>query len=263
MTKSKSKKTKSTAPVKKSARLPAASGRPFPAGRGEPDPYSGLAVGDEVPSLTRGPIERVHIARYAGATGEFSVMNLDDTQAKNAGMPQVMVQPMLAGATCAQMLTDWLQGGRVLKLDLRFLKIVWPGDAIACHGRVADLSRADDRSQAEVDLWAENQKGELVIRGAAVCELKRGATLLRPPPAMVPRKAPPPPLVPRPAAPAPPAAAGAKSSKKPAAKKPAAKSKSKKASRPRSAVKTKRARPAAKHALKKKTKPTKKKGAKR
>src|SRR5205823_3242354 len=57
------------------------------------------------------------------------------------------------------------------KLSARFVKIVWPGDELTCHGRVAELRKERGACYADVELWAENQKGELVLRGQATCEL--------------------------------------------------------------------------------------------
>lgn len=235
---------------KKPQRGPDRSSGRQPFGGTQSDPFSGLTMGDEVPSFTRGPIDRVRIARYAGAIDEYSVMHLDDAGARAGGMPQVYVQPMLAGAWCAQMLTDWLQGGRVVKIDLRFVKMVWPGDIIVSHGRVSHLRREAERGRVEVDVWAENQRGELVIRGAALCELKPGAVLLRPPPPVLPRKAPPAPLplaqpakkaaAPHKTKPAVKKPAAAKKLKKHSAKKPATKAKPKK-SKPKTKPKTRTA----------------------
>jgi len=59
----------------------------------------------------------------------------------------------------------------VRKLGARFIKIVWPGDELTCHGRIAELRRETGACYADVELWAENQKGELVLRGQATCEL--------------------------------------------------------------------------------------------
>src|SRR5204862_56810 len=95
---------------------------------------------------------------------------------------------MLAMAFVGQLLTAWLRRGHVRKLGARFIKIVWPGDELTCHGRIAELRRETGACYADVELWAENQKGELVLRGQATCELyespqnggdRRGCTSVR------------------------------------------------------------------------------------
>ena len=57
------------------------------------------------------------------------------------------------------------------KLSARFVKIVWPQDELTCRGRISELRKEGGGCYADVELWAENQKGELVLRGQATCEL--------------------------------------------------------------------------------------------
>src|SRR5207248_7437297 len=78
---------------------------------------------------------------------------------------------MLAMAFVGQLLSAWLRRGHVRKLSARFIKIVWPNDELTCHGRIAELRKDGGACYADVELWAENQKGELVLRGQATCEL--------------------------------------------------------------------------------------------
>ena len=70
-----------------------------------------------------------------------------------------------------QLLTAWLRRGHVRRLSARFVKIVWPADELTCRGRIAELRKENGACYADVELWAENQKGELVLRGQATCEL--------------------------------------------------------------------------------------------
>src|SRR5258708_39839198 len=45
------------------------------------------------------------------------------------------------------------------------MKMMWPGDTVVCKGRVTDRFGDNGRYFAEIELWAENQKGELVLKG--------------------------------------------------------------------------------------------------
>lgn len=127
-----------------------------------------LRVGDELPSLVKSPIDRVQIAQFAGASNDFNPMHVDEAQAKAAGMPSVFAHALLPMGFMAQFLMEWLRGGRLTKIAVRFVKLVWPGDILACKGRVL-ARRRDEQGHyfVDVDLWAENQKGELVLKGHA------------------------------------------------------------------------------------------------
>ena len=133
--------------------------------------WTELRVGDDLPPLTKPAIDRVQIVRYAAAAGDFNRLHLDEPYAHQLGFPGLFAPGMLPMAFVGQLLTSWLRRGHVRKLSARFIKIVWPQDELTCRGRIAELRREGGACYADVELWAENQKGELVLRGQATCEL--------------------------------------------------------------------------------------------
>lgn len=133
--------------------------------------WSELRVGDDLPPLTKPAIDRVQIVRYASASGDFNRLHLDEPYAHAVGFPGLFAPGMLAMAFVGQLLSAWLRRGHVRKLSARFIKIVWPNDELTCRGRIAELRKDAGACYADVELWAENQKGELVLRGQAICEL--------------------------------------------------------------------------------------------
>jgi acyl dehydratase len=133
--------------------------------------WSELRVGDDLPPLTKPAVDRVQIVRYAAAAGDFNRLHLDEPFTHQVGFPGLFAPGMLPMAFIGQSLTSWLRRGHVRKLSARFVKIVWPGDELTCRGRIAELRRESGACYADVELWAENQKGELVLRGLATCEL--------------------------------------------------------------------------------------------
>ncbi len=131
-----------------------------------------LRIGDELPTLVKPAIERVQIARFAGASNDFNPMHVDEVQARAAGMPSVFAHALLPMGFMGQFLTDWLKGGHLTRLAVRFVKLVWPGDTLACKGRVLARRRDEQgRYYVDVDLWAENQRGELVLKGHSTGQL--------------------------------------------------------------------------------------------
>jgi acyl dehydratase len=124
-----------------------------------------LRIGDELPTLVKPPIERVQIARFAGASNDFNPMHVDEIHARAA-------HALLPMGFMGQFLTDWLKGGHLTRLAVRFVKLVWPGDSLSCKGRVLARRRDEQgRYYVDVDLWAENQRGELVLKGHATGQL--------------------------------------------------------------------------------------------
>jgi acyl dehydratase len=136
-----------------------------------------LRVGDELAPLERPPLDRVQIARYAVAAGELRRLHLDEPYAVAAGFRSVLAPGALAMADISQLLTRWLATGRlgrIERLSSRFVKLVRPGDELTSHARIAELRRETGACFAELEMWVENQKGELVLRGHATCALPEG-----------------------------------------------------------------------------------------
>jgi acyl dehydratase len=126
-----------------------------------------VAVGDDLPPLVKGPLQQIQLTRYAGASGDFNPIHQDDEFARAAGMGGVFAHGMLSMAFVAQAVTDWAGAGTVRKLGVRFGGLVRLKDTVTCRGRVLAKTSKDDTHEIEVEVWAENQKGEKVVTGRA------------------------------------------------------------------------------------------------
>src|SRR5881628_1908583 len=129
--------------------------------------FEDVTVGDELPPLHKGPIEQIQLTRYAGASGDFNPIHQDDAFARAAGMGGVFAHGMLSMGFVAQALTDWAGVGRVKKPGVRFAALVRLKDVVTCRGRVVSRSSKDDVHLVELEVWAENQRGEKVVSGRA------------------------------------------------------------------------------------------------
>jgi acyl dehydratase len=232
--------------------------------------FENVRVGDELPAMAKAPIDRVQLARYAAATNDYNPLNIDELQAKAIGMPSVVAPSTLGLGFLGQLVTDWARGGQVRRASARFTRMLWPSDTLVCKGRVSDRWGEGGKYFVELDVWAENQKGELVVRGSVTLKVfysfedeTRFRTGQPPLIVNVPREsllaAPPAPAAPSPARPSPKDARPSKG--KPAkakrgAKKPARAKKSapKKAPKPKKPAKPAKSKPkkAAKSAKRKK-----------
>jgi acyl dehydratase len=133
--------------------------------------FESIRVGEELPALAKAPIDRVQLSRYAGASGDYNPVHVDELYAKSVGMPSVYAPGMLVMGMLGQLISDWARGGQLRRYNVRFIKMVWPGDTIVCKGRVSDRWGTGGRYFVEIDLWAENQRGELVMKGSSQIQL--------------------------------------------------------------------------------------------
>jgi acyl dehydratase len=136
--------------------------------------FEDVEVGHELPPLVKGPVQQIQLTRYAGASGDFNPIHQDDAFAKAAGMGGVFAHGMLSMGFVAQSVTDWLGVGCVKKISVRFAGLVRLGDVVTCRGTVVAKRPAKDGQEqnlVDLDLWAENQKGERVVTGKATAAL--------------------------------------------------------------------------------------------
>ncbi|MCE9672755.1 MaoC family dehydratase [Myxococcus stipitatus] len=133
--------------------------------------FEAIRVGDELPALAKAPVDRVQLSRYAGASGDFNPVHVDEIYAKSVGMPSVYAPGMLVMGMLGQLISDWARGGQMRRYNVRFIKMVWPGDTVVCKGRVSNRHGTGGRYFVDIDLWAENQRGELVMKGSAQIQL--------------------------------------------------------------------------------------------
>ncbi|MFZ5445623.1 MAG: MaoC/PaaZ C-terminal domain-containing protein [Myxococcota bacterium] len=127
--------------------------------------FENIRVGDELPAMAKAPLDRVQLARYAGATGDYNAVHVDEVAARALGMPSVVAPNTIGMGFLSQLVGDWARGAQVKRMSCRFLRMLWPGDTLVCKGRVADRHGQEGKYFLELDVWAENQKGESVIRG--------------------------------------------------------------------------------------------------
>jgi len=133
--------------------------------------FEDVQVGHDLPPLVKGPIQQIQLTRYAGASGDFNPIHQDEEFARQAGMGGVFAHGMLSMGFVAQALTDWAGAGRVRTLGVRFAALVRPKDTVTCKGRVLAKSSKGDLHTADLEVWAENQKGEKVVAGKATVAL--------------------------------------------------------------------------------------------
>jgi acyl dehydratase len=59
----------------------------------------------------------------------------------------------------------------VRKLGVRFAGLVRLKDTVTCRGRVLEKTSKDDAHTIELEVWAENVKGDKIVTGRATLSL--------------------------------------------------------------------------------------------
>jgi len=122
---------------------------------------SELAPGTELPTLRVTP-DRDTTARYAGASGDFNAIHLDDEFAQSVGLPGRILHGLYTMALLARAQTDALGGPEHLKrLAVQFRGIALPEHEIVISSVVKERSA----ERAVVSVTAQ-QQGKAIVRGA-------------------------------------------------------------------------------------------------
>jgi acyl dehydratase len=132
---------------------------------GDETPERGFAVGDEIPEL-KVPPDRYLTVRYAGASGDFNPIHIDEDFAKSVGLPGRILHGLYSMAQVARAQTEAAGGPDKLKrLSVQFRGMGLPEREIVVTGKV---THAGD-GRVVVDAVAV-QNGKRIIRNA-VAEL--------------------------------------------------------------------------------------------
>jgi acyl dehydratase len=131
-----------------------------------------LKVGDTREQIVIENVNRTHIVKYAGASGDFNPLHHDEGAAqKMGGYPSVFAHGMLSMGLTGRMLTDWVGPTGLKKYGVRFTKQVWPGDTLTAVATVREIGERDGDPVAGLDVVTTNQVGATVVTGTATARL--------------------------------------------------------------------------------------------
>ncbi|MEA2372506.1 MAG: hypothetical protein QOH12_2900 [Solirubrobacteraceae bacterium] len=127
---------------------------------------AGFDVGDQIPELKVTP-DRYVTVRYAGASGDFNPIHIDEDFAKSVGLPGRILHGLYSMALLARAQTDASGGPDKLKrLSVQFRGMGLPEQEITVTGKVTEAG--GDRLVVEA---VAVQNGKRIIRNA-VAELE-------------------------------------------------------------------------------------------
>ncbi|HET9773261.1 MAG TPA: MaoC family dehydratase, partial [Acidimicrobiia bacterium] len=105
-------------------------------------------AGAPLEPITRGPIQRPQIARFAAATGDFNPIHTDEAFAQKVGFPSVIAHGPLTLAFLTQALGHNFGPERVRAVAAQFRAPILPGDTLRVEGTVTEV--ADGRANCEL-----------------------------------------------------------------------------------------------------------------
>lgn len=112
-------------------------------------------------------ITDANITLFAGITGDFNPVHINEEYAKETMFGQRIAHGMLAGSLFSTVLGTQLPGEGCIYLgqDLKFTKPVFLGDTITATVTVTEL--IPEKNRVILETIATNQRHEVVVKGSA------------------------------------------------------------------------------------------------
>jgi 3-hydroxybutyryl-CoA dehydratase len=123
---------------------------------------SRLEPGSELAVLAVTP-ERYATVRYAGASGDFNPIHIDDEFARSVGLPGRILHGLYTMAVLARALTDATDD----PAKLRRLAVQFRGPALPEHEITVAATVSELRGDRAIVSASVSQQGKAVIRNAA------------------------------------------------------------------------------------------------
>lgn len=105
-------------------------------------------VGAALDPISRGPISRSQIAKFAAATGDFNPIHTDEAFAQKIGFPSIIAHGPLTLAFLTQVLGHNFGPDRVRGVTAQFRAPILPGDTLRVEGTVTEVG--DGRVNCEL-----------------------------------------------------------------------------------------------------------------
>lgn len=133
--------------------------------------FDDFTEGQELPSIPPELVTREKIIAYAGASGDYNPMHVDEVTNVAGGMGGVFAHGMFGTGLLGRLVTDALHDRPLRSFYVRCTKIVRPGDTLYCKARVARRWVEGGEGLVEFALEAVDQTGDVTHTGNAVAKV--------------------------------------------------------------------------------------------
>lgn len=127
--------------------------------------FHDLKIGEEVVNLTKSPISKGQLVRYAGASGDFNPLHTDDETARKAGFDGVVAHGMLIMGFITQAATTWMPKRFLKKINVRFKAVTRVGDSITVTMTVTERQIEENVGRIVCSIEAVDQNKQVKANG--------------------------------------------------------------------------------------------------
>ena len=133
--------------------------------------FEDVEVGAELPPLIKHPTTQ-QLVKWAGASDDYYQIHYDKDFAMANNLPGVIVHGWLTFSFLGQLVTDWMgYEGELKKIGCSYRGMNFPNQDTICKGKVTKKYDKDGQHFVELEIKAENPKGEVLVPGNATVVL--------------------------------------------------------------------------------------------
>ena len=123
-------------------------------------------INQEMAPLVKPPIEKLQLVKYAGASGDFNMIHIDEETALKSKLPGIIAHGMLSMGFLGQLISG-LAGddGFVSRLQVRFSGMVLLGESVTCRAKVT--AKDEEKKTVDFAITAETAPGKITTVGNA------------------------------------------------------------------------------------------------
>lgn len=133
--------------------------------------FEDVSEGQEVPPFQR-TTDLMYWNRFAAVNDEFVYVHMDDEFARQRGEKGVLAMGHLSFSHLHNMLRAWIgDSGRIKRVACQYRRINYKGDTITSRGRVVKKYGQEGDNLVDLEVWVENQNGEVITPGTATVAL--------------------------------------------------------------------------------------------
>ena len=123
--------------------------------------FEDIEVGDQVPTISKGPMSTAHIMRWSAAMENWHRIHYDKEYAtQHDGLPDVLVNGSWKQHVLIQLLTDWVgETGWLWRMKFQYRGMNVPGETLTAWGRVTGKEERNGLGLVEVEIGLRNEDG--------------------------------------------------------------------------------------------------------
>ncbi len=134
--------------------------------------FEDVAIGQELPPVSRGPIQVRNQVKWLSSTEDWEEMHYDYVYCRQIGLPDVISNGNFGYcSTGGRMLTQWLGSEGVLTaFSTNYRAPTYINDTLTASGVVT--AKSQDNKTVDIDVTVQNQRGEKAVIGTATARLR-------------------------------------------------------------------------------------------